>query len=610
MTTSEHELLQSLFDSAVQLNGAQQETFLFQACADHPSLCTRLKRLLAASKSSDEIFNKFALEIFEQNFGADKDALGETIDVTPIPEGQLAPGTLLGNRYEIYKFLAQGGIGAAYLAVDRRLSDTRSDKFVVIKILREESLSNPYLKKKFEHERKALARIEHRRVVGLLDLGETSDGNSFFVMQYVLGTDLGAKINPSGMNFLDAANILKQIGQGLAAAHDVGILHRDLKPSNIRLSMNDDGKEEVTLIDFGIAQIADAPDATGTHTRLSFSVGTPAYMSPEQFAHDLLTPASDVYAMGILAYEMLTGRRPFHRLETQRDRPRLMPREIRPEIPVGAESAMLKAMALDPTQRYNSAKDFGDEIAHQLSITSADAQPVTTDEFKAPAKNKSRFLLIGALALILFVGVVGTVIFLSRNRDAQVKVTPQSERTLNYWIEVQKYRNDDKYEDPFRLASESIVFERDYRIRLHISSPQSGYLYIINESPLANNATPNYAVIFPDPSQNSGSAQLSVDQSIVVPGKGPIIFDNEKGTEKLWLIFSVRSLPEFEAVKGTLNYDDGGLVTNPLQIDAIKNFISKNEAPMPQSIVDNEGKQTIIRGSGDLLVSVRKFEHY
>lgn len=606
MTTSERQLLQSLFDSVVTLEGTQQEAFLRQACADHPSLGAELKRLVVASKSNGGIFDEYALDVFERNLRAERETVGETAGA----EGGLAPGTMLGERYEIKKFLAQGGIGAAYLAIDRRLSDTRSEKIVVIKVLLEESLSNEYLKKKFEHEKKALARIEHRGVVGLLDMGETPDGNPYFVMQYVPGNDLGAKINPAGMDFHVAANILRQIGQALTAAHNKNVLHRDLKPSNIRLTANDDGIEEVKLIDFGIAHISDAADATGTQTRLSLIVGTPAYMSPEQFAREVLTPASDIYAMGVLAYEMLTGRKPFHRIETQRDRPRLLPREIRPEIPEGAQRAILRALAIDPAQRYYSARAFGDELAHELSIAPALLQPIPATALAETDPKKSSLPLVAALAVLLLVSIVGAVIFLSRERSSREVVIPQLERNLTYWIEVQKCRNGKPCQEPFRLASESIMFERDYRMRLHISSPQAGYLYIIDEGPVANGETPEYVLLFPIPSQNDGSAQLSENQSVVVPEEKKLKFDQEKGTEKLWLIFSAHSVPEFEAVKGALNDKDKGSITNPMQISAIKDFISRHEKPAPQSIVEDEAKQTIIHGTGDLLVSLRKFEHY
>jgi serine/threonine protein kinase len=605
MTTSERQLLQSLFDSAVTLEGTRQEAFLRQACAEHPSLCHELERLMAAGKSGG-VFDKDALEVFERNLEAERETTGvSTVKSDESSESKLPQGSILGERYEIKEFLAQGGIGAAYLAIDQRLSDSQTEKKVVIKVLLEESLSNEYLKKKFEHEKKALARIEHRGVVGLLDMGKAPDGNSYFVMQYVPGIDLGAKINPEGMDFREAANILRQIGQALSAAHNKKVLHRDLKPSNIRLTVSDDGIDEVKLIDFGIAHISDALDATGTLTRLSFSVGTPAYMSPEQFAHEELTPASDVYAMGVLAYEMLTGRRPFHSLETQRDSPRLLPREIRPEIPEGTERAILKALAIDPAQRHDSARAFGDELAHELS--DVHVQPSSLPE---TVRKKSRFLPIAALIVLLLAGIVIAVIFLPRERDSRGPVAPQPERTLAYWIEVQKYRDGKPYQDSFRLAAENIVFERDYRMRLHISSPQAGYLYIINEGPVMNGDMPEYTVIFPVPSQNEGSAQLSENQSVLVPEKSLIKFDQEKGTEKLWLIFSARSVPEFEAVKGALNHTDRGSITNPAQISAIKAFIARYEKSSPQSIVDDESKRTIIRGTGDVLVSLRKFEHY
>ena len=181
---------------------------------------------------------------------------------------------------------------------------------------------------------------------------------------------------------------------------------------------------------------------------------------------------------------------------------------------------------------------------------------------------------------------------------------------LTYWVEVQKTRDGKDYEDPFRLASENIIFERNYRARLHVSSRQAGYLYMVNEGPVPQGDRPKYVLIFPVPSQNAGSARLSEGQSVLVPEKSWMKFDDEKGPEKLWLVFSEQAVPELEAVKGVLNPTDMGQIKDPAQVSAVESYLSRHKTPAPQVTVDDESKQTIIRGVGDPVVSVRKFEHY
>jgi len=163
-------------------------------------------------------------------------------------------GTRLKGRYLIERELGRGNIGVVYLAHDEQLIS----KPVVIKVLLEESDENEWFKKKFRHEIEALARIDHPGVVGVLDAGEMPDGKAYLVMQFIDGCNLRSLMKVEGMNLERVANLVKQIGHALNAAHDKRIYHRDLKPENIMVQDLGDGDEQVKLVDFGIAKVNDA----------------------------------------------------------------------------------------------------------------------------------------------------------------------------------------------------------------------------------------------------------------------------------------------------------------------------------------------------------------
>lgn len=280
--------------------------------------------------------------------------------------GILDTGVLLQERYELEKELGRGGMGAVFLARDIKLHS----RLVVIKVLLNDIEEDAWVYKKFLQEVEALTRIEHPNIVGVLDSGNLPDGKPFIVMQYVDGTMLRSQLKPEGMSLERVTALVQQIGRALGVAHSKGILHRDLKPENIMIQVLGDGEEQVKIIDFGIARVHGSQIAptTATTTR----AGTIAYMSPEQLVGQPLGVMSDVYALGIIAYEMITGRRPFNPdsifqlHEMQREGVRVKPKDLRPALPEAAQEVLMKALAYAPEDRYQSAREFCDELAETL----------------------------------------------------------------------------------------------------------------------------------------------------------------------------------------------------------------------------------------------------
>lgn len=280
----------------------------------------------------------------------------------------ISAGTVLNGRYLIERELARGGIGVVYAARDQQLLSKR----VVIKVLRDEmgqSDLNLWLQKKFRQEMEALALIDHPGVVGVLDAGALPDGKPFLVMQFVDGVNLRSMMSTQGMEPARVAHIARQIGHALTAAHDKGIFHRDLKPENIMLQTLSEGEDHVKLIDFGIATVKDSQVASSAET--TKVAGTIAYMAPEQLAGKPAA-ASDIYALGVIAYEMLTGHLPFNGstavelYEMQKQAAMVRPRQHRSSLPEAAEEVLLKSLSFDLRDRHLRARDFGDALARAL----------------------------------------------------------------------------------------------------------------------------------------------------------------------------------------------------------------------------------------------------
>jgi serine/threonine-protein kinase len=333
----------------------------------------------------------------------------ETVDFTSSQSQTVVhAGVLLNDRYLIVRELSSGGFGKVFLAQDQQLHN----RSVVVKIQLDRAIDDPWFEKKFSEELRALALIDHPGVVGALDSARTPDGRPFLVMQYVEGQPLRSAITADGMPLDRAANIIRQIGQALGAAHDKGIWHRDLKPENIMLQMLPGGDEHVRLIDFGLATIADLAAKHQTHTRIA---GSPGYMAPEQFTGQP-SAATDVYAFGVIAYEMITGRKPFVAEDVmqlsmlQRSGVKVKPAALRPGISSQTEKLILHALNYNPVDRPISARAFGEALSQAL--LSSHSNP--TIQVAIPPRRAPLVWIGGGLALVVV--VCAGVIWMYRGR--------------------------------------------------------------------------------------------------------------------------------------------------------------------------------------------------
>jgi eukaryotic-like serine/threonine-protein kinase len=267
------------------------------------------------------------------------------------------------DRYELLELIGEGGMGAVYRALDTRLGRTVALK-TVLTTPRGTEAFNKELRQRFMREALAASKVEHRNVVQVIDFGVAEDGTPYLVMEYLRGCDLAAllKDSPGLLPIEQVADIMLNVCAALRACHQAGIVHRDLKPSNIFLAETDTGPA-VKVLDFGVSKAAIAGDLTQEGQIL----GTPQYLSPEQ-VNGRVGPESDQYALGVLLYVCLTNRLPFEEhqnlsllraIEAGRF---ASPRIHRPELPEALEGIVLRAMHVDPAQRFESVHALGQAL--------------------------------------------------------------------------------------------------------------------------------------------------------------------------------------------------------------------------------------------------------
>jgi tRNA A-37 threonylcarbamoyl transferase component Bud32 len=278
-------------------------------------------------------------------------------------------GTIFADRYRILGKLGEGGMGVVYLA-----EHVIIEKRVALKVLSRDFARKADLVQRFMQEAKAASRIGHENIVDITDFGETPSGSVFFAMEYLDGHDLAHHIRTGGPMFFDRArHIATQICRALGAAHAKGIIHRDMKPENVFLIEREGRTDFVKILDFGIAKMSSLDSEAGGSrlTRTGMIFGTPEYMSPEQARGDRPDHRVDVYAVGCILYEMLTGDVPFHAdtfmgvlTRHMFDAPEPMTqRSPSIALPSGAEEVVMRALAKDREQRFQTMKEFSLALA-------------------------------------------------------------------------------------------------------------------------------------------------------------------------------------------------------------------------------------------------------
>jgi serine/threonine-protein kinase len=321
--------------------------------------------------------------------------------------GTLAPGQVFASRFRIDRLLGAGGMGAVYKA-----SDLELDIPVALKIVRPEMSSDSALghefEERFKRELLTARLVTDRHVVRIHDLGESA-GVKFITMQYVDGSTLAAVMRAGRLPYARTLSFAKQIASGLRAAHDVGVIHRDLKPQNILV----DADDAAYISDFGLAKSLELTRAGLTHA--GELLGTPRYVSPEQIRGQAADQRSDLYALGLIMYEMATGEAPMTAVSAvdlmyrRVQEPAPDPQRLVADLPEYFRCAVLRCLERDPAARYQSAAELLADLETEHAAPVAAATRTIAVSVPVPRVTRSRALVAAALVIAVLGGAVGAV---------------------------------------------------------------------------------------------------------------------------------------------------------------------------------------------------------
>ena len=336
----------------------------------------------------------------------------------------LPPGSLVNEEYEIDVKLGAGAMGEVYAARHMRLG-----KRVAIKVIAPRLSRNPDAVERFSREGRALARIHHPGIVAVDHVGELADGRAFFVMEYLSGEPLDARLERGAVPLDEALDILDQMARALEAAHLHGVTHRDLKPANTFLvKLPNEPRPIVKLLDFGLAKLAADVERRAEETQSGVALGTPMYLSPEQARGPDVDGRTDVYALGCLAYELILGCPPFHEAKTAAaliaahvHEPPPRPRSIWPAIPAALDLVLFSLLAKDPASRPTLAQVRSVIESIRSPMPNGVGQPrAVAVTGRAPRAHTSRAALAALVGLAMLGGAVISAAVLGRRSGGNV----------------------------------------------------------------------------------------------------------------------------------------------------------------------------------------------
>jgi len=428
MRRDRSDLIDDLFNDALDVPPAQREAFVRRSCGDDVALRRELESLLAAHHAAGEFLAGPAAEL-------------ELVDV-PSADLPLPVGASVG-AYRLVRVLATGGMGTVYEAAR---SDEAFRQRVAIKVLRF-GIVTPAMRRRFHVERQTLAHLEHPYITRLIDGGTTEERIPYLVMEYVDGQPIDQYCDERRLGVRERLELFRKVCVAVQVAHQNLIVHRDLKPSNILVTPEGDPK----LVDFGIAKLLDASGHSSDATLTALRALTPRYASPEQVRGEATTTLSDVYSLGVILYELLTGHRPYAldaRSDSQQERivceqdptaPSVVvqrptdivtlgragdgttpdkvgqlrgeePAQLRRRLQGDLDNIILKALRRDPGRRYSSVEQFADDVGRYLRGWPVRARKDTLAyrTAKLVKRNKPVVAAVACLILALILGVIGT----------------------------------------------------------------------------------------------------------------------------------------------------------------------------------------------------------
>lgn len=579
------EKLREIFHAAFEQG--DRRTYLNKACAGDEELRQEAESLLTANDNLPKDFLQtpafaFAMQILaDENRGDEMDS--ETTQVFALPLGEVIDG-----RYKIVEKLAMGGMSEVY-----KTQDLKVGRPVVIKVLKKEAKIDSWIVRKFQAGGQVQGLINHPCVETIFDIGTLPNVGQYLVVEFIEGKTLKDYQKGKGRQLAisEVREIMEQVCDAVTAIHSKGVIHRDLKPANIMVRRRaDTGKFEVKVIDFGIMRKVDE------NTEVNKKPGSPAFMSPEQKeGQEKLTFASDVYALGLITNVALMGRHPFYPNYFGVNS-RLSAGQSILRFP--AKRVIRKAIADDAGQRQQSARAFFEELVRALSFW-------------------RRITAATAVVLIaLIIGAVAWQRFSSESGDASVVAHPDlkaaPDRGLNYSLWLKNSKRDPNGQ---LVLPRDIIVKAGDEVRLTMNSPQTGYLYVINERPPQANRSVKFNVLFPITVNNRDSAAVAANQPFQIPPRSRqpkfdwLALDQEKGREKIWLVWSEQIVRELEAVKVWVNPKDRGEIRDQSQAEAVKQYLTAHSTTAPKAELDEARKLMKLTGKGSVLIGLIEMEH-
>jgi eukaryotic-like serine/threonine-protein kinase len=446
MTPEQYQKVKEIFHAASERQPGTRTEFIVEACAGDDLLLREVESLLDFQSHSENFIENSAFEVGAKLITGDHEFKGRRV-----------------GHYRLIRELGYGGMGAVYLA---ERADDQFRKQVAIKVVRG-GLATEETRRRFLHERQILAGIDHSNIAKLLDGGTTDEGLPYLVMDYVEGVSINGYCDAHELSTTERLRLFREVCSAVQYAHQRLVIHRDIKPANILVT--NDGIPK--LLDFGIAKLLDPElSETAAHTGTEVRLMTPEYASPEQIRGEQITTATDVYSLGVLLYEMLTGRRPY-RITSRR------PAEIakaicdqEPEKPSGSiadfrirngesknnpksefpdpkllrgdlDNIVIKAIQKEPHRRYSSVEQFSEDIRRHLDGLPVIARADTFAYRSGKFIRRHRFgVAAAALVLVIFMAGVAGVVWqarvAARERDQARLEKAKAERVNSFLQEM------------------------------------------------------------------------------------------------------------------------------------------------------------------------------
>lgn len=375
-----------------------------------------------------------------------EDVVSPPTKTLQVAVNQLVQGSIFAEKYKILERLGMGGMGVVYKAEDTRLKRT-----VALKFLSPEHTQDERARERFIHEAQAASALDHPNICTIHEINETEDGQMYIVMSFYSGESLKEKIKTGPLSLKETLDTAIQISKGLAKAHEHEIVHRDIKPANIMLTED----RLVKIVDFGVAKLA----GTTRVTKAGTTVGTAVYMSPEQARGEEVDFKTDIWALGVALYEMVTGEPPFKGESEQailysvlNQEPRTF-RGLETAVPKELEQIIRKALSKDPKKRFSSAEEMSQALESlKMRVITGATLPTRTVIFRQPPKR----LLIGSVIGALVLATVLLTWFLTRPSLAF------NERDKLLVTDVDNLTGDSVFDMALRTAIEADLQQSSY----------------------------------------------------------------------------------------------------------------------------------------------------